>query len=71
MRLFDLFKRPEPTGREPVADLSPATREEMAELGYRFATPRPVNTERPIRQSVLFSNSPNFDDGAHGPGAIF
>jgi hypothetical protein len=70
MRLRDLFKRPEPTGREPVNDPHPATREEMAELGRRFATPQPAQFQT-IRRSRVFSIDNNYETGAHGPGAIF
>ena len=71
MRWRDLFRHAEPTGREPVTNREPASREELAALGARFATPQPVNAARPIHQSPLFSGKPNFDDGACGPGAIF
>lgn len=70
MSLRDFFRRAEPTGREPVRDPSPATREEMAELGRRFATPQPAQTQA-VRRSRLFRTDDNYQDGAHGPGGIF
>jgi hypothetical protein len=71
MRLRDLFlvERPEPTGREPVNDPNPATREEMAELGRRFATQQPRMQAAP--RSRLFNTADNYETGAHGPGVRF
>lgn len=67
MRLRDLFQPVEPTGREPVMDPEPATREELAELGRRLASQPEIPT---TRRSHLFNTADNYETGAHGPGVM-
>ena len=70
MKWRDLFERSAPTGREPVRDRHPATREEMAALGRQFATPQPVQVQA-VRRSRLFKTDDNYETGPHGRGVIF
>lgn len=63
MSLRDLFRAAPPTGREPVNDRNPASREGLAELGQRLAAAQPV--QQTIPRSRLFGAHRN-DDMAVG-----